>query len=101
MGFFQNLFSTIGKGIARIAPVAKRIGSFVAKNHGTIANVGMGLANLSGNETAKKIAGAGLGVSNMITMRQNLNKQNAQAQQARMNAGKPNGIYNAGTGSVS
>lgn len=95
------MWNFVKKVIGKIAPVAKKIGSFVARNHATIAGVGLGLANLSGNETLKKVANAGVAVSNMATMRQNLNTQNAQAHQARVLAGKPNGLYNADTGKVS
>lgn len=100
MGFLSNVFSTIGKGIAKVAPIAKKIGSFVARNHQHIAPLAHGLAVASGNQTAQKITGAGLGISNMIGMRQGLNKQNAQAGQARALANKPNGVYNATTGNV-
>jgi hypothetical protein len=97
MGFFSSLLSGARKILGRVLPVAKQVGSFIAKNHGTLASVGMGLANLSGNETAKKIAGVGAGLSGAISMRQNLDKQNAMAGLARAQVGNPNAIYNAST----
>lgn len=100
MGFFSNLLSGAKKVIGKVLPVAKKVGSFIAKNHGTIASVGMGFANLSGNETAKKIAGVGASLSGMASMRQNLNKNNEMAGQARALAGKPTGAYNISTNKV-
>lgn len=100
MGFITGLISGARKVLGRVLPVAKQIGSFIGRNHATIAGVGLGLANLSGSDTLKKIANTGVAVSNMATMRQNLNQQNQQAHQARMAVGRPNGVYDASTGKV-
>jgi hypothetical protein len=57
----------VGKVIGRAFRVAKRVGGFVARHHGDIANVAHGIANMAGNATAQKVTGLALDASRAAT----------------------------------
>lgn len=94
MGFF----STVGKIVGKVAPIVKKVGSFVAKYHSPITQLAHGAAMASGNTTAQKFTGGAMALSQMASMRQGLNAQNAKVASAmQANGGRP-GVYNADTG---
>jgi hypothetical protein len=94
MGFF----STVKKVIGTVVPIVKKVGSFVAKYHSPITQLAHGAAMASGNQKLQKVTGGIMAASQMATMRQGLNAQNAKVASAMAaNGGRP-GIYNADTG---
>lgn len=62
------MWNFVRKVLGKIAPVVKGIGNFVRKNHQYIAPLAMGLAEASGSDTLKKVAGVGMAASQMASM---------------------------------
>jgi hypothetical protein len=96
---FARVLGAVSHGIKAIGKYASPVARFIGKYHAPLTQVAHGLAMASGNETAQKITGAAMAVSNMATMRQKLSQQN-QAARTEMGAGG-RGVYNAQTGKMS
>lgn len=94
-----NIWNAVKRGVGQFGDVVKRVGSFVAEHHKPITQLAHGIAMASGNETAQKLTGMGLALSNIASMRQGLNKQNQQYKTAYDAGGT--GVFNASTGQFS
>lgn len=68
MGFFANVFHGVRKVLGKVAPVVKKIGSFIGNNHGAITGLAHGIAMASGNTDLQKVTGVGVALSKMATL---------------------------------
>lgn len=95
----NKLFGIIKEPLKRIGQIGLKVARFGLQNHQYITPLLHGVSMASGNETAQKITGGLLSLSNMASMRKNLNQSNAKIQ-TEMNKGG-SGIYNHATGKMS
>jgi hypothetical protein len=73
----RKVIGSVGQPLRRLGEVAGHVGRFVADHHQHIAPLAHGLAMASGHQGAQQLTGAALAVSNMVSTRQALNRQNA------------------------
>lgn len=85
--------------VRRLGQVGYNVGKFALQNHAHIAPLLHGVAMASGNERAKKITGGLMSLSQMATLRQNLNASNDRARAEMAKGGY--GTYNTATGKMS
>lgn len=86
LGRVAHGIKTIGK---YVAPVAR----FIGKYHQPLSQVAHGLAVASGHEGLQKVTGGLMAVSQMASMRQNLNQSNAKIASAMQSNGGRAGVY--------
>ena len=91
VGNIAHGIKTIGK---YVSPVAK----FIGKYHQHLAPVAHGLAMASGHEGLQKVTGAALALSNMASMRQNLDKSNNMVRNEMQRTGATTGIFDHHSG---
>jgi hypothetical protein len=92
-------FGVVKEPLRRLGQVGYNVGRFAVQNHSTLAPLLHGIATASGNETARKITGGLLALSQTATMRQKLNADN-QKIKAEMGRGGY-GVFDAGAGKMS
>ena len=98
MSFLGKVIKTFGslrEPVKKIAQVGYNVGKWAVNKHSTIVPLIHSIATASGNETARKITGGLLALSQTATMRQKLNADN---QKIASTAGKgAYGVYDHGT----
>ena len=99
LGRVIKTFGSLREPIRRIGQVGLNVGKWVVNNHATLAPLIHGVAMASGNQTAQKISGGLLALSQSATLRKNLNAQNEKVK-AEMGRGGY-GTYNASTQKMS
>lgn len=95
----KKLLGVIKEPLKKIGQVGLKVGRFALQNHQYIAPLLHGVSMASGNETAQKISGGLLAMSQMASMRQGLNQSNAKIQ-TELNKGGT-GYYNHATNKMS
>lgn len=89
----NKLLGAIKEPLKRIGQVGLKVGRFALQNHQYIAPLLHGVSMASGNETAQKITGGLLSLSNMASMRKNLNQSNARVADTMKRTGATSGIF--------
>lgn len=89
----MKAFGVVKPALRTLGQIGLSAGKFAIQNHQHIAPLLHGVAMASGNQTAQKITGGLLSLSQMATMRQKLNEGNARIQQAMANNGGRAGVY--------
>ena len=99
LGRVIKTFGSLREPVKKIAQVGYNVGKWAVNNHSTIVPLIHSIATASGNETARKITGGLLALSQTATMRQTLNADN-QKIKAEMGRGGY-GAFDAGAGKMS
>lgn len=105
----QGFFSRVGRGamkvigslkepVKKLGQVGYNVGKFAVQNHATLAPLLHGVAMASGNQSAQKITGGLLSLSQMAQTRQKLNEGNERARQEMAKGGY--GAFNHATGKM-
>lgn len=95
----RKVIGSVGAPLRRLGEVAGHVGSFIANHHQHITPLAHGLAVASGNDTAQKLTGAALAVSNMVSTKQALNRQKNAYEAAKAAGGQ--GTFNSASGKFS
>ncbi len=89
-----NFIKSVGKGVMktvgalkeplrRIGQVGYAVGKYAIDNHATLAPLIHSVAMASGNQTAQKVSGGLLALSQSATLRKNLNADNQKIANTR------------------
>lgn len=98
MRLLGRIVGSIGHGIKKIGQYATPVAKFIGKYHQPLSQVAHGIAMASNNQTAQKVTGGLLALSNAVSVRQKLNESNAKIAEATRANGGVGGVYNHATG---
>lgn len=89
----KKLFGVIKQPLRRIGEIGLKVGRFGLANHQHITPLLHSVAMASGNTDAQKISGGLLALSQMASMRKNLNQSNARVADTMKRTGATSGVF--------
>lgn len=96
----KKILGVVKEPLRRIGQIGLKVAKFGLANHQYITPLLHSVAMASGNTKAQQITGGLLSLSQMASMRQNINKSNAKIDSAmRANGGKA-GVFDHSTGKL-
>lgn len=99
MSLLRRVVGNLYHGVKTIGRYVSPVAKFIGKYHQPLTQVAHGISHATGNETAMKVTGAALALSNAVAVRQGLNAANQKVADATVANGNKGGVFNHMTGS--